>query len=195
MTVCFVDTETLGLDADHQPMWEVALITPDDAEHVWQIEVTQREIALAHPKALEIGRFDGRYAKERVPHPAQTVAALFASFTQGHHLAGAVVSFDEERLRRLCWAHNIPHEWHYHLVDVEAMAAGYLSALTRIAGEPTPARNRHGELVDVSPQPPWDSTALSRAVGVDPDDYDRHTALGDARWAKAIYQAVTGGTR
>ena len=40
--------------------------------------------------------------------------------------------------------------------------------------------------------PPWDSDALSRAVGVNPDDFDRHTALGDARWAKAMYEAVMG---
>jgi hypothetical protein len=25
---------------------------------------------------------------------------------------------------------------------------------------------------------------------VNPDDFDRHTALSDARWAKAIYDAV-----
>jgi hypothetical protein len=41
--------------------------------------------------------------------------------------------------------------------------------------------------------PPWDSEVLSRAVGVDPNAYERHTALGDARWARDIYDAVTGG--
>lgn len=41
--------------------------------------------------------------------------------------------------------------------------------------------------------PPWNSNDMSRAVGVEPDDFDRHTALGDARWAKAIYEAVMGG--
>lgn len=35
----------------------------------------------------------------------------------------------------------------------------------------------------------------NRAVGVDPDDFDRHTALGDARWARAIYDAITGGPK
>lgn len=41
-------------------------------------------------------------------------------------------------------------------------------------------------------RPPWKSDALSRAVGVDPEQFDRHTALGDAYWAKAIYEAVMG---
>lgn len=41
--------------------------------------------------------------------------------------------------------------------------------------------------------PPWDSEAVSRAVGVNPDDFERHTAMGDVRWAMAIYDAVMGG--
>ena len=69
--VCFVDTETTGLDPDRHPIWEVALITPNGDEHVWQF-------------------------------------------------------------------------------------------------------------------------AVEEINGVDPDDFDRHTALGDARWAKAIYEAVMG---
>src|SRR5690606_37832978 len=36
---------------------------------------------------------------------------------------------------------------------------------------------------------------VSRAVGVDPDDYYRHTALGDARWVRDLYVAVTGDPR
>lgn len=31
-----------------------------------------------------------------------------------------------------------------------------------------------------------------RAVGVDPDRFEKHTAIGDARWAKACYEAVMG---
>lgn len=38
--------------------------------------------------------------------------------------------------------------------------------------------------------PPWDSNDLSRAVGVDPDLFKRHTAMGDALWAAAIYERV-----
>ena len=46
-----------------------------------------------------------------------------------------------------------------------------------------------------APALPWDSDEISRVVGVDPDDFDRHTALGDARWARAIYDAITGGPK
>jgi hypothetical protein len=30
-------------------------------------------------------------------------------------------------------------------------------------------------------------------MSYDPDQFDRHTALGDARWAKAMFEAVMGG--
>jgi hypothetical protein len=36
-----------------------------------------------------------------------------------------------------------------------------------------------------------DARLLSRALGVDPDAYDRHTALGDARWVRAQYDTIT----
>lgn len=144
------------------------MILPPAYEYVWQIEVTGREVSLAHPIALEVGRFHERYAQERPPHRPEDVARdLHDLLGDGVHLAGSVVSFDEERLRRLLWRHGLSPQWHYHLVDVEALAAGK-------AGLP----------------PPWDSEALSRALGIDPDAFDRHTALGDARWAKAVYDAV-----
>jgi hypothetical protein len=74
--------------------------------------------------------------------------------------------------------------WHYHLIDVEALAAGWLAAGIDPDDPPAPTQD--------SCQPPWNSNELSLAVGVDPEQYDRHTALGDARWARDIYDAVMG---
>jgi hypothetical protein len=57
------------------------------------------------------------------------------------------------------------------------MAAGFL------------ARERSTDLA----APPWRSEELSRAVGVDPPEAaERHTALGDARWAMRLYDVVMG---
>lgn len=196
--VAFVDTETLGLDADHQPVWEVGLILPGGTERVWQVEVTPRQIDLAHPIALEIGRFHERYGIERSPDRPEHVARdLSALIPKDCHLAGAVVSFDEERLRRLLWAHGYAVPWHYHLIDVEALAAGHIAGSWAACNElRTGCENHHGDGPDAAEFevaiPPWDSHALSAACGVDPDDFDKHTALGDARWARAIYQAVMG---
>jgi hypothetical protein len=194
--VCFVDTETTGLDPDRHAIWEVALITPDGNEHVWQFGPVD-EMA-ADPFALNIGRYwDRRWPHDitEVSHidavyeahtpksrrknfpdrgraitPGPTWSRRFRDLTAGLHLAGAVVSFDEERLRRLLHRHGVLHRWHYHLVDVEALAAGKLGI-----------------------EPPWDSDDLSAALGITVSDDERHTALGDARWARAIYDAVMGG--
>ncbi|MDQ2727547.1 MAG: hypothetical protein M3Y91_06725 [Actinomycetota bacterium] len=186
--VCFVDTETLGLDADHHPIWDVGLVDPDGVEFHWFLTVTPRQIELAHPKALEIGRFDERYRPIEAVDPVE-FCFEFEDATRGCHLAGAVVSFDEERLRRMFWAQGVKVGWHYHIVDVEAIAAGW------IAGQPTRiAVADRDSLTEVTGAPPWNSTALSRAVGVNPDDYDRHTALGDAKWAAAIFRAVMEGS-
>lgn len=209
--VCFVDTETTGLDPDRHPIWEVALIVDNGAEHVWQFPVN--EVA-ADPFALDIGRwwdrrwpttcdvayvnavYDADNEKSRRKNfPDQGLAIVpsaewcrrFRDLVGTSHLCGAVPSFDEERLRRLLLSHGVRPRWHYHLVDVEALAAGWLAghqARHVASGEPMPER--------YNPAPPWDSHGLSDALGVDPEDFDRHTALGDARWAKAIYEAVMG---
>jgi hypothetical protein len=60
---------------------------------------------------------------------------------------------------------------------VPTLAHGWLLG----AGKPVPRR----------PDGTVKSDDLSRAVGVDPDDYYRHTALGDCRWMRDLYDAVT----
>jgi hypothetical protein len=42
---------------------------------------------------------------------------------------------------------------------------------------------------------PWKSDDLSAQLGVTVSEEDRHTALGDARWSLAIFDAVMGGQR
>lgn len=176
MTLAFVDTETTGLDPDRHEIWEVGLIVDEHAHH-WFLPV---DLGRAEPIALRIGGYHERargrdgtgYYKGPTMDTGVTVAVdefarRFADLTRGRHLVGAVISFDEERLRKLLRANGSCPEWHYHLVDVEALVAGKLGI-----------------------EPPWDSEALSRAVGIDPESYDRHTAMGDARWAQELYDAV-----
>lgn len=216
--IVFVDVETTGLDPDRHAIWEVALITPDGAEHVWQFPVD--EVA-ADPGALKIsGWYERRWEvagadqgyvcigssdvhlyrtegdRRAVPPSIQGAwAECFRDLVGTAHMCGAVVSFDEERLRRLLLRHGIRPRWHYHLIDVEALAAGWLAAIRRdasdLGGAASDPITEHCVNM-VTARPPWDSGELSRAVGVNPDDFDRHTALGDARWAKAIYEAVLG---
>ena len=184
--LAFCDTETTGLDPDLHEIYEVGLIVREENgeehEHHWWLPV---DLGMADARALAVGRFHERY-----PGPKELIRRFefgdeFSALTRGAHLVGAVISFDEERLRRLLRSNGACPEWHYHLVDVEALAAGSLAGMN----------SELGDLLASSPDmftPPWDSEALSRAVGVDPDQFDRHTALGDARWAMAIYDAVMG---
>jgi hypothetical protein len=203
--VCFIDTETTGLDPDRHEIWEVAIILPDGGEWDWQLPV---DLSRADPIALNIGGFHQRRWQSACRTDEQgfakgnrtslvDFASDFANMTRGLHLAGAVVSFDSERLWKLLRKNGECPMWHYHIVDVEALAAGYISAKSEGEGwdgtKGTIRVERPDHTVNnIDGRPPWKSNDLSLAVGVDPGDFDRHTALGDARWAKAVYEAVMG---
>lgn len=178
--VCFVDTETTGLDPDLHEIWEVGLILPSGEEIEWQLPVN---LGNADPMALKINRFhERRWDAERLTQVG-LFAESFAELTRGLHLVGSVISFDEERLRRLLRANHQCHMWHYHLIDVEALAVGYLARKVH-------ENEAAGYTDSIKPTLPWKSDDLSQAVGVEPDNDNRHTALADARWAKAVYEAI-----
>lgn len=187
--VCFIDCETTGLE-DRHSIWEVGLITPDGREHVWQFLID--EVA-ADPFALDIGKWWDR----RWPTAFQSAQALDAidetgqfAITPGRDWcrrfrdlvgtslwAGCVPSFDEERLRRLLLANGVRPRWNYQLIDVKTLAVGWFAGTN--------------DLAHVGP-PPWKSDDLSAALGIEADERARHTALGDARFAKKMFEAVMG---
>jgi hypothetical protein len=73
-------------------------------------------------------------------------------------------------------ARGICPAWHYHVQDFDTLIAGYLVG----QGKPVPSL-------------PWESDDLSRLIGVEPPgEAERHTALGDARWAVRVWDAVLG---
>ena len=207
MATLFVDIETTSLHPDTGEIWEVGLIDAEGVEHSWFLPVEHLDAADA--RSLDIGRFHQRHpqgafwrytgpATTPISTPLAQFVAEFTRLTWGHenHLCGASVSFDEERLRRLLWRNGQTNGWHYHLVDIEAVVAGWIAGGR--GGDPRlwPVRVRVGPgddgRVDLDGQPPWNSNHLSLAVGVDPGDFDRHTALGDCQWARAMYRAVFG---
>jgi hypothetical protein len=122
----------------------------------------------------------------------------FGRLTHNAQLVGAVISFDADRLWRLLTANGVQPSWHYHIVDVEALVVGYLRGLYAFAGNnlaidlPIEAHGKTYTTVSEITTHPWDSAALSKAVGVDPADFDRHTAAGDVLWARALHDAVMG---
>lgn len=198
--LCFIDTETTGVHPDRK-VWEVAMIRRDegrpDREVSFFVDV---DLSGADPFGLAVGRFYERHPAGRwvaglggpIEMPSGSdvgghLAAYFAArtiakLTHGAHLVGAVPNFDAETLAPLLREYGLIPSWHYHLIDVEALAIGYLS------GSDLPESRRLARTL------PWKSDEISRTCGVEPAAAEeRHTALGDARWAMRLYDAITGG--
>lgn len=194
--LCFIDTETTGVHPGRLA-WEIALIRRDDTgERERTIQVTDVDLSNADPFGLNIGGFYERHVdydgkrEDDVLYMTEADAATFIEdWTRGAHLVGAVPDFDARTLDPMLRRHGLIPAWHYHLVDVEAMAVGWLNARH--------AASRHGATDPRLPiAPPWKSDTLSMMCGVNPpSEAERHTALGDARWAMRWYDAMTGGER
>lgn len=184
--VVFLDTETTGLDLLSDEVWEFAGFRRDPetgtetALHLF-IEHDAGRCERLPPPFLDDhrARYPGMGSRPGMAAPScgaqvtpdvrtrAEAARQIAGFTSGAHLAGAVVSFDAARLELLLRSAGLMPAWHYHLVDVETLAAGMLRL-----------------------HPPYDSDELSALAGVDPSVFERHTAVGDALWARAVYDAV-----
>ena len=191
-SVCFIDTETTSLRHDRRA-WEIGIIARTDGidtEYHWFVDAGDLDLGNADVMSLKIGRFYERHPQPSahwttgLPVVSSEATALrdVEAVTRGAHLVGAVVSFDADVLGQRMRANGICPSWHYHLIDVEALAVGYL------------AGRGSADLFHPSALP-WKSDDLSAALGITVRDEDRHTALGDAKWARAIYDAVMGRAR
>jgi len=173
VTLAFLDTETTGLHPVKHQIWEVGVIirppTGEETEISWMLPV---DLSRADAYALTIGHFHERYQPDHLTSLEQ-FSAEFVPLIAGAHIVGVNPTFDAERIEYLLYQigyhapDDSPAPWSYHLVDMLAVIAGAKGV-----------------------RPPWSSHQLSRLVGIDPDSYERHSALGDARWTMAMYDAV-----
>jgi hypothetical protein len=156
--------------------WEIAIIRrePDGTQRETLLQISPVDLSGADPFGLRIGHFYERAAGYGTTtlateiHREDHAAEIVERETRGAHLVGAVPNFDAETLDAMLRRHG--------LIDVEALAVGYLS---------------RGATVPI--EMPWNSDTLSRACGVEPPSgAERHTAMGDARWAMRLYDAITG---
>jgi hypothetical protein len=190
----FMDTETTGLSLDDD-VWEFAAVRREtdgsEAEHHLFIQHDVEKCCrlpepfLAdHRRRFPISLGTGWHS-DAVP-PERAALYIAALFVDRPHAVGAVPNFDTERLALLLGRFGIKPGWHYHLIDVENLAVGWIAGLRAAGG------GENGRQADL-PALPWDSDDLSRAVGVEPPTTERHTAMGDVRWAMALYDAIVGG--
>jgi hypothetical protein len=192
MRLVFLDTETTGL-GDACDVWEIGLVVRElapaegvahiDTEYCWLV---RPDLSTAEPTGLRIGRYYERIgglgkkmpdAAVAVKHPDGTdddlhvmeVAFELAGLLDGATIVGAVPDFDARHLGAWLrkWGQQLTA--HYHLVDVETLAAGALGKA-----------------------PPWDFDMLLAAYGLAYDEDQRHTALGDAQMVRDLYDAVMG---
>lgn len=214
--IVFLDTETDGLHPDRR-VWEVAMIRRDGhTENSIEFFI---DIALdtANPESLAIGRFYDRHPVGRwLTRPDDSerpesyepehnmllpwdATQVVARWTHGAHIVGSVPNFDTEVLGNLLRQHDLTPAWHYHLIDVENLAVGWLHGLVHAHNFSKPlACAEHDPFPCLTPAElptnlPYRSDDLSRACGVEPPTAEqRHTAMGDARWAQRMYDKITG---
>lgn len=203
--ITFVDCETTHLHAEVGDAWEVAVIRRDpdgiETENLWHIRV---DLTVADPESLRIGGYTERFA---VPDGADAVAireypdgsTMREHLTRrdvcdaiGELLAGAILvgsnpGFDDRFLRKLLGPGSAP--WHYRPVCIATLAAGRKLGMVEMATSLGGKRYPSDEVPF-----PFSSRDLSRWTGVEPPGNGvAHTALGDARWARDVFDAVVGG--
>lgn len=183
--ICAVDIESTGLGTDRQA-WEVALIRRDRTSTTETAFFVEVDLAQADPAALDIGGFYQRH-----PHGQHLVNAqkmdihegppprpdgigyltqdqavrVIKRMTHQATIVGAQPHFDIQVFERMMMRAGSVPSWHYRLRDVESLTAGRLGRdVGGLAG-------------------------CVEALALD-GQWAAHTALGDARAALAVFDAI-----
>lgn len=188
--LAFVDCETTRLDVERLA-WNIAVIRrrPDGVETGEEIIVRDVDLSRADPMGLLIGHFwqrhpehggdpgDATIVEDEAEAAAWLETMVRPSLTPGGraepvHIVGAVPSFDVHTFEPMFRRHGLCWPAHYHLVDAECVAVGALAAR------------------GILPRFPYSGEDLTTMLGLDPAAFAKHTALGDARWARALFDAA-----
>ena len=185
-----IDTETLGLAIEH-PIWELALIRREldgaQVEHHWFVQHSAELADQADLPESFMADYRARYDADAAiarPDLAIILRHLLRPIDgQQPILIGSNPSFDANRIG-LHVGKDIPDLWHYRTIDVATLTAGWIAG--RRSAERVVTGPHEGVLA-----PPWKSDDLAATTGVKAGPH-RHTALGDARWALAVWDSVMG---
>ena len=182
--IVFLDTETTGLGLqDH--IWEFAAIrrSADGSEQVTHIHIDHDQTKVhGLPEKFQTDIKTRFGVGHHIYSPAGAASIIHAALYGKPHLVGANIAFDAGMVERLLDAHGLEKPWHYHLLDVETLSVGLLAGMGH------------------SVERPWRSDDLASRIGVDLMDedgdprFERHTALGDARWVEAWWDVIMRNT-
>lgn len=170
--VVFLDTETTGLEENFHEIWEVGIISfsGETLLHEFIPDSPYVEVSdwvKENTGYLQIAQEFSHLTNDQKLKLQHLTAHRIEAVLEGMHVVCNVPIFDNKFLAKYFRSWQIEPNWHYHMPDVESMVAGRLQI-----------------------HPPWDSEELSKAIGVDVSKFQRHTALGDAHWTRAMYLKV-----
>lgn len=109
--LCYIDTETTGLDPDSHQAYEVSWWREDGAQ---QRAILPHSLTLADEKALEIGRYHERGIEPGAWPSRWQIVSHLAEQLQGVTLVGSNPGFDAAFLSRLIGS----APWSHRMIDV-----------------------------------------------------------------------------
>jgi DNA polymerase III epsilon subunit-like protein len=162
----FLDIETTGLDpVKNEPLEIAYILMPHRHEHSFTIVPQPERVG---PVAMRVNGW-GKRAFAPTVSPDMACGLILEHLTR-RIVIGNNVQFDLSFLSHLLRRRGYnPIPWHYNPVDLKAMWGG-------MVGE----------------APPWDTSKIEDDLDIERRDLEapEHTALGDARWNFAVYNAI-----
>lgn len=163
----FCDTETNTL-SEHRMPWEIGiLIEFPQAVGEWGIHIQDYNHEM-EPAAAAVNGFGERFLND-LSYQAMTLSSAvshLADLLDGAVFVGSNPSFDQTAMRNLFIHGMRTPNWHYRSIDVCTLVSGHLKEYI-----------------------PGLMTAADR-MGINYDKDDLHSALGDARLSRQVYNAV-----
>jgi len=170
MSYLFLDTETTGLEAGIDEITEIAWIARLNDGREFTAQYFVEHSRLPNEWVLKNTDYMNRIALAE-KYPLREVLRFLSGVVELNdapmHMVGACPAFDDRFLRAAFAAHKREVPYHYHVIDIEAMAFGAL-------GLPT--------------MPPLKE--LRSKLGIPGENEAAHTALADAREAMLIFDAI-----
>lgn len=195
-----LDCETTSLTPDYESgsgvIWELAAVWRGASEnHLWRMKP---DLAKADPSALAVGRYYQRTSKmctgcrpDRARDLTRSLGGEDPEWSEPEALAAEVAqlladvtivaanpSFDAGFLSAFLRRYGQAPAWHYRLRDIGSIAYGYLCSSDSPGYDVPPA--------DAS------TDHFARALGVDPEDFERHSAMGDCLLVAAMLDVIEG---